>query len=234
MRMDSRLTGRRVVALPFSDFCPPLLADSTRLEQLTENLQNWRREHNVSQIQVHWPLPDNEGIYPGDMVARHVTHLRTEAEQLLHTFGKTQVRGIRRAEREGVQISMSDGWEELRSFYDIHLDTRRRQGTPVQPLRFFRMLWEGLISQNHGFTLLAYKDSQLLAGAVFLHANQTVTYKYSASFPAYWGLRPNNLLLWRSFQWGCEHGYRGSTGGGRISRTRGCVSSSRAGGARNR
>jgi CelD/BcsL family acetyltransferase involved in cellulose biosynthesis len=75
-------------------------------------------------------------------------------------------------------------------------------------MRFFRLLWERLICRGLGFVLLAHKDSQLLAAAVFLHCNQTLTNKFSASDPAYWKLRPNNLLLWHAIRWGCEHGYR--------------------------
>jgi lipid II:glycine glycyltransferase (peptidoglycan interpeptide bridge formation enzyme) len=63
-----------------------------------------------------------------------------------------------------------------------------------------------LLSQGFGFLLLAHNDSQLLAGAVFLNFNKTLTYKYSASDPAYWKLRPNNLILWHAICWGCEHG----------------------------
>jgi hypothetical protein len=37
--------------------------------------------------------------------------------------------------------------------------------------------------------------------------NGSLIYKYSASDPAYWRLRPNNLLLWRAIQWACENGY---------------------------
>ena len=208
MKIDSWLTGRRVVSLPFSDFCPPLTLDDASLGDLVEGLQSWRRQNKVPEIQIRWPLPSADGVYPAETFARHITRLDPESEQVFRSFAKTQVQQrIRKAEREGVSIEMSDRWEDLRLFYGLHLETRRRLGTPVQPLRFFRLLWARLISQRLGFVLLAHKDSQLLAGAVLLHWNRTLTYKYSASDPAYLRLRPNNLLLWYAIRWGCEHGY---------------------------
>jgi hypothetical protein len=58
-----------------------------------------------------------------------------------------------------------------------------------------------------GFILLAYQDQKCLAGAIFLHWQQTLTYKYSASSGEGRNLCPNNLILWSAIRWGCEHGY---------------------------
>lgn len=208
MQINSWLTGRRVVSLPFSDFCQPLTLNDTLLNDLVEGLQSWRCQNRMPEIRIHWSLPNIIDVHPTETFARHITHLNLGSQQVFHGFSKTQVQQrIHKAERDGVNIKMSDRWEDMQLFYGMHLKTRRRLGTPIQPLRFFRLLWERLISQGLGFILLAYKDSQFLAGAVFLHSNKTLTYKYSASDPSYWKLRPNNLILWHAIQWGCEHGY---------------------------
>jgi hypothetical protein len=209
MQMDSRLTGRRVVSLPFSDFCQPLISDGASLGDLVEGLQTWRLQSRLPEIQIRWPLPEQYGVYAVESLARHITRLDPQSEHVFRGFAKTRVQQpIRKAERDGVSIGMSDRWDDLRLFYGLHLNTRRRLGTPVQPLRFFRLLWKHLISRGLGFVLLAYGDGRLLAGAVFLRWNRTLTYKYSASDPAYWKLRPNNLILWHAIRWGCENGYQ--------------------------
>jgi hypothetical protein len=224
MHVASWLTGRRVVSLPFSDFCPPLVLDGVSLDDVVAGWHVWRRRNAVSELRVHWPLPDASGVHPVECVFRHVTPLEPDSERVFRSFARKHVQQpIRKAERDGVSVTMSDRWEDARLFYGLHLETRRRLGTPVQPLRFFRLIWERLISQGLGFILLAHartsepapagQDSQLLAGALFLHFNQTLIYKYSASDPAYWGLRPNNLILWRAIRWGCEHDYRVFDGG---------------------
>ena len=134
--------------------------------------------------------------------------LNPDPQMVFQGFKRTQVQQpIRQAEKAGVVIRRGEGWQDLRLFYELHLRARQRHGVPVQPLRFFRLLWGRLMEQGLGFVLLAYQGEQLLAGAVFLHWNKTLTYKYSASDPRYLHLRPNNLLLWHAIQWGCEQGY---------------------------
>jgi lipid II:glycine glycyltransferase (peptidoglycan interpeptide bridge formation enzyme) len=116
-------------------------------------------------------------------------------------------RNIARAEREGVVVRRADARADLAEvFYDLHLRTRRRQGVPVQPHRFFRLLWDGLLEPGLGTLLLAYAGATPVAGAVFLAWNGTVVYKFGASDPAYWHLRPNNLLFWEAIRAACERG----------------------------
>ncbi len=207
--VKSWLTGRRLVALPFSDFVPPLAGSNAELSKLLSHFETYRHDGGWPKLEVHWELPAQEGVYYEEPVARHLTHLAADPVEVFQRFKKTKVQQpIRQAERAGVTIRRAETGRDLELFYGLHLQTRRRLGTPVQPIRFFRLLWEWLLSQGLGFALLAYKDKELLAGAVFLHWNGVLTYKYSASDPAYWGLRPNNLLLWHAIRWGCEQGYR--------------------------
>jgi lipid II:glycine glycyltransferase (peptidoglycan interpeptide bridge formation enzyme) len=197
-----------VVALPFSDFCPPLAADDVALGELLAGLQAQRRQRGWPAVRVHWSLPDRPGVYVGETVARHVTCLATDPEEVRRRFRGSVVRLVRQAERAEIAVARGESWEDARAFYRLHQETRHRLGTPVQPLRFFRLLWERALSQGLGFVLLARKDGRPVAGAVFLHWNGTLVYKYGASLPAYWQLRPNNLLFWEAIRWGCERGYR--------------------------
>lgn len=209
MQVNSRLTGKRLVSVPFSDFCQPLLDESTPLQKLVTRLQSWRIENRIGEIRIHWPLNGLPGIHHESSYARHITYLEPDSQNLFKRFAKSQVqKNIRLAERKGVEIFLRHQWKDMESFYGLHLETRRRLGTPVQPFRFFRILWERLISKGDGFILLAYKDAQLLAGAIFLHSNKSLIYKYGASNPNFWTLRPNNLLFWRAICLGCDHGYQ--------------------------
>lgn len=209
MQVNSWLTGKRMVSVPFSDFCKPLAIETSSINQLAQALQAWQSENRVAEIRIHWPLNEAPGIYQGGYFARHITRLEPDAHQLFAKFSKTQVqKNIRVAERHGVEIRLSTQWQAMEAFYGLHLKTRRRLGTPIQPFRFFRLFWERLISKGDGFVLLAYKEEQLLAGAVFLNSNNALIFKYGASNPEGWGFRPNNLLFWHAISWGCEHGYQ--------------------------
>ncbi len=209
IEINSWLTGHRVISLPFSDFCPPLFVDETAGIELVNALAAWRKQNNWAQLQVRWPLVAQAGLYPGESFYQHFTKLARDADHVFRTFNKSQTqRHIHQAEKLGVTIRQGKSWEDVSLFYDLHIQTRRRQGVPVQPMRFFRILWERLISQGLGFVLLAYHERQLLAGAIFLHYNKTITYKFGASYAGYWKFRPNDLIFWYAIRWACENGYQ--------------------------
>jgi CelD/BcsL family acetyltransferase involved in cellulose biosynthesis len=64
-----------------------------------------------------------------------------------------------------------------------------------------------MIQPDLGRVLLVDVGTDTVAGAVFLTWNRTVVYKYGASDPRYWAMRPNNLLFWEAIKWACESRY---------------------------
>lgn len=201
----------RWVALPFSDLCPPLLTPNLSLATLTGALDDARRAAGVRAFQVRAALAGHPSAHLHRDAVIHTTTLQRDADALLAGCHRSQVqRNVRRAEREQkISIRRADSARDLtRSFYSLHVQTRQRQGMPVQPRRFFEALWTHLLEPGDGYLLLAYADSEAVAGAVFLAGTSTITYKYGASNAAFWGLRPNHLLFWHALRTACEDGYR--------------------------
>ena len=93
-------------------------------------------------------------------------------------------------------------------FYGFHVRNRRRLGVPVQPRRFFRMLWENLIETGLGLLLIAEAAGRPVAAAVVLAWNGTMIGEFIASDEQAWSLRPNNLLVWHAAQVASERGCR--------------------------
>jgi CelD/BcsL family acetyltransferase involved in cellulose biosynthesis len=117
-------------------------------------------------------------------------------------------RNIAAAGRAGVRVRVAEQERDLtQAFYDLHVRTRRRQGVPVQPRRYFRLLWERMIAPGHGVVLLADVDGREVAAAVYLTGGRTVTYKYGASDDRFWSLRPNHALMAHAISWAAGCGY---------------------------
>jgi CelD/BcsL family acetyltransferase involved in cellulose biosynthesis len=202
------LSGRRWVSLPFTDYCPALAKGGKDLAALTDSLVEKRNSDGLASVEVRAQLPTQSGVYTHSSAVIHVLALSSDPEAVFRKFKRTQVQQcILKAERDAVTVRRASAGTDLDVFYSLHLQTRRRLGTPVQPRRYFDLLWKRLIEPGVGFILLAYHGETPLAGAVFLAWNGTVSYKHSASDPAYWRLRPNNLVLWNAIKWGCENGY---------------------------
>jgi CelD/BcsL family acetyltransferase involved in cellulose biosynthesis len=207
MEIHSLVRGRRWVSLPFTDYCPPLYDSQESLDQLTNDLVAMHQTRSVRAIQVRWELPPHPAIRSHTAYYLHNLSLHPNPQMVQKGFKRTHRQNISTAEERGVVIKWGTEPEHLQCFYAMQLETRRRKGIPVQPWKFFELLGQEVLNQGLGFILLAYKDAQCLAGGLFLHWQQTLTYKYAASIGEDQQLRPNNLLSWTAMCWGCENGY---------------------------
>jgi CelD/BcsL family acetyltransferase involved in cellulose biosynthesis len=202
--VSSRITGRRMVALPFSDLCPPLVATPEAGPALVGALDELRRRRGVA-LEVRGAL---EGAQPGERFHHHLLALEPDVDAVVRRFAKPQAaRGVRRAVREGLEAELRTDAAALRSFYALHTGTRRRLGVPTQPRRFILAL-ETLFDEGLGFVLLVRRGDRPVAAAVFLVFGDVLTYKYGASDERFLSARPNNLLFMEAIRWGCAHGMR--------------------------
>jgi CelD/BcsL family acetyltransferase involved in cellulose biosynthesis len=199
--------GRKWVSLPYTDYCPPLVSDPGDEERLVAALEQASGAVGVRRIEVRAPLATAASA---SVALRHVLALDGGAADVYARFHRSQVqRNIRRADREGLTVRWATRAEDLvGTFYGLHVRTRRRQGVPVQPRRFFRLLWERAISTGLGSVLIAEASGQPVAAAVFLAWNRTMIYKFGASEARAWSLRPNHLLFWHAIRTACEQGYQ--------------------------
>lgn len=208
--VSSRLTGRRLVALPFSDLCPPLLtpdAPPQTAAVLREALMNLRTRRGVP-LEVRGGGEVLRGALPGERFHHHTVALEADVAEVVRRFAKPHVsRGVRRAVREGLQASRRTDRAALLTFYGLHTATRRRLGVPTQPRRFI-LGFETLFEQGLGFVLLVHQAHRPVAAAVFLTFGDTLLYKYGASDARCLQARPNNLLFMEAIRWGCEHSMR--------------------------
>lgn len=205
--VSNRLTGKRWVSLPYTDECRPLVTSVGSAEELVEGLAEERTRQGIREFEVRSSLPDSDAHRRVAAVS-HVLPLAAEPEETARLFKPSVRRNVAQACRAGVTVRAAENAAEVTdTFYGLHLRTRRRQGVPVQPKRYFLRLWERILEAGLGFCLLAYSDCRPVAGAVFLAWRNTVLYKYGASDERHLGLRPNNVILWEAIRWGCANGY---------------------------
>jgi CelD/BcsL family acetyltransferase involved in cellulose biosynthesis len=209
--VETRTLGRkrRWISLPFTDNCPPLAVSESASRELAAGLDRFRQHAGVHRLDVHAQLA-GPSIFSRAVGFTHTVDLTPGSASLFRAFDRSQVqRGIKRSRRDGVTIRRAEHESDLtKTYYDLHLHTRRRHGTPVQPRAFFELLWRMILEPGHGFLYLAYSGRIPVAGAVFLAGQETLTYKYNGSRPEFWRERPNHALIWHAMEWGCENGFR--------------------------
>jgi hypothetical protein len=213
IRLRDLRRRERWVSLPFSDLCPPLLSDRISVSEFARALEQARLDAGVVSFEVRSALAGFQDRQHHRAVL-HTTALSRDADRLFARFHHSQVqRNIRRAEREQVRVrELEDRRDFVDMFYRLHAQTRRRQGMPVQPRRFFVSLWEHLFAGEPGerparLVLADAPGKPAIAAALLLAGTRTLTYKYGASEAAFWQLRPNHSLFAYALRSACEDGF---------------------------
>ncbi len=202
-RISSHLTGRRLVSLPFSDHCQPLLSDASVLPVLLQQLKDTCAQGPWKYLELR-PWGDMCQTLPtpfsvAQLAYLHRLNLNPECSKLFAGFHKSCVRRrIRHASRVGLTYESGRSEGVLGKFYQLQLQMRRKHQLPPQPLAWFRNLLENLRDQctihvaSHGGTPVA--------SIVTLRYQHTVIYKYGASDPSRYHLGGMIALLWRAIQ----------------------------------
>jgi CelD/BcsL family acetyltransferase involved in cellulose biosynthesis len=207
MDVRSLLTGRRWVSLPFSDYSRPICRDDTAFVNLTAALVHLTAQDSTPRLEMRWPFHNETAMTNYTHFVWHTLPLQHDSAAVKQQFHRTQRQNIRTAQKNGIAITQGSDPAFLETFYQLQVQTRSRQGMPVQPQRFFTAMQRHLLDRGLGFIMLAHKGDHCLAAGLFLHYGGTLTYKYAASddHPDSRKLRPNNLLTWSAMQWGCAH-----------------------------
>jgi CelD/BcsL family acetyltransferase involved in cellulose biosynthesis len=208
MEVNSPLTGKRGVSLPFSDFCRPLGANPADLgEMLKAALELGRRrqwkyfECRGTDVRAAFP----EAV-PSCAYIEHIVELGDEEKAFKKL--KTEVRtAIRRAGQNGISIKIDNTMDGVREFFRMHCECRQRHGVPPQPFQFFEHIWKHVLREGKGALHLALHEGTAVASAVFLHSGRQVIYKFGASDRRCQQLRANNHLFWEAIKTFSLQGY---------------------------
>jgi CelD/BcsL family acetyltransferase involved in cellulose biosynthesis len=202
LEVRTPLRRRRWISLPFTDECPPLATDAAGGRDLVRALS---QIPDAAPFEVRGTV-DALSWHAGADAVVHVLELG-EAAEVYKRFSKSQVRrNISRAEREGITVREGVSAADVDAFLALHTRTRRRQGVPVQPRRFFDELRALMLVPGLGSIVLAYDGETPIAGALFLAWNGTTIYKFGASDPEGWPKRPNHAIFWHAIQASCARG----------------------------
>ena len=121
-------------------------------------------------------------------------------------------RAVNKASKLGVEVSQAETERELRTWYDLYLDTMRWVVVPPRPYRFFEVAWRRLHPLGMMRLLLARHYTagrcRIVGGLLLLMFGQTVFYAFSGWQREDQALRPNNALHWHAIHDACAEGFR--------------------------
>src|SRR5580658_2399632 len=201
-RVESWLTGRRLVSLPFSDHCEPLVDTPEDWEAFTVVLEQESQNRQWRYIEMR-PLQRFEMATVVQVTSVpytfHQLDLAPDIDTLFRNCHKNSTqRKILRAEREGLRYREGSTPELMKHFYRLLAVTRKRHRRPPQPREWFANLMDcfgGALKIR-----VAFKGERAVAAVLTIRYKDTMVYKYGGSDPRFNNLGGMHVLLWRAIE----------------------------------
>lgn len=208
MEVDSPFKGKRGVSLPFTDLCTPYAAKREFLHDAIKGAIAYGEQNKWRYIEWRAGEYFDEGISPWTAYYVHDIDLNKPESELFSGLSSSTRRNIRKAKRKGVTVKIDQSIDSVKSFYRLNCITRKRHGLPPQPFKFFKNIFEHILSQGYGIIVTASHEEKVIAASVFFHFGTNALFKYGSSKMEHHNLRPNNLIMWEALKWYCQQGFK--------------------------
>jgi hypothetical protein len=208
MEVDSVLTGRRGVSLPFTDCCEPIATSAAEFHDVFAAVIAIGKERRWKYVEIRGGDAFFENAETSAWYYGHTLALAPGAAKIFPGLRDSTRRNIKKAEKEKITVVISTLPEAMREFRRLNALTRKHHGLPPQPERFFDLVYDEIIARRRGFVSVASYDNTAIAANVYFTFGEQVIYKYGASDRVYNHLRANNLVMWEAIKWSCENGCR--------------------------
>ena len=186
--VQSKITGSRLVCLPFSDYCWPLGDNDTSISSILSviksEIDTGTRGFGYCEIRG-WQNKEPEAtlnLASNEYYVRYLLDLESDHNALNQKFHRSVRRGIHQAEQRDVTVRLTNAEEDMERFYNLHLSTRKKLGVFPQPHSFFKNIYHHIILKNYGFIGIAEFGGKTIAAVVFFVYGDTIYYKYNAEY----------------------------------------------------
>lgn len=208
MGIDSLITGKRGVSLPFSDYCEPLVSNPEQFLEMLAAAIAFGKKQNWKTIEFRGGETSLQNEEPSEWHYGHTLDLAEGPQKLFASLRSSNRRNIQKAEKEKIDVAVTTSPDALKAFCRLNALTRRDHGLPPQPRQFFQCVYDQILSKDLGFVALAMLKSKVIAANVYFTFGDQIIYKYGASDRVFQHLRANNLVMWEAIKWGSDRGYK--------------------------
>lgn len=196
----------RHISVPYG----PVLQSAADLDAIIEELKKIAHAHNCSFIRMSpfWPKDDalsnhlvaQSKAAPLHLLAEHIWHIDLTGkseEEILKGMRKNTRNLIRRAQKEGVEITRSENPnEDIVHFLKLHEETRKRHKFTPYTDAFFRAQVAEFAARNECSLYLAHYQGEVIASSVHMHMGGETSYHHGASTHKFSKIPASYLLQW--------------------------------------
>jgi hypothetical protein len=207
MDINSRITGRRGISLPFTDYCEPAILDENDFKNMLDQIIEFGKNLNWKYLEFRGGGKLFHNSICSLKYFQHTLKL-TDENNLFNKLKNNTQRNIKKARKQDVRVEINCSSQAMDEFYKLNCITRKKHGLPPQPLKFFNNVFKYLIKNNLGIIATAIHKNKIIAAAIYFHFKERVIYKYGASDISNLKLRANNLVMWESIKYYAQKGFK--------------------------
>lgn len=211
--VNSRITGKRLVSIPFATLSDPLVSSREEMLVLTEAVIQLAARHHAGKIEIRsldsTQLVEDPRYERIDFFKHHYLLLNQPAEHLTKRFHSTCVRRkIKLCSQNGLELIADCTYKDLECFFEAYLITRKRLGLPPQPFVLFKHLWQEFAPSGKFRFLAANYRGRTAASMILLKFKDRVSWEFIGVHPEYKHLNPTHFLLWEAISLALKEGYK--------------------------
>ncbi|MEJ7833203.1 MAG: peptidoglycan bridge formation glycyltransferase FemA/FemB family protein [Nocardioides sp.] len=123
---------------------------------------------------------------------------RRSEDDVLAGMNQLWRRNIKKATKEGVEVTSSSSGEDLKAFHDLYVHTAERDHFTPRPLAYFRTMVEALGGEHPDRLKLwfARHEGDLVAATIATRVGAHAWYSYGASSTEKRDVRGSNAIQW--------------------------------------
>lgn len=213
--VNSNIFGTKAISQPFLDFGGPFGEISPNF--ISDCIGNLKEKYNfIEKIEIRLNnfSPDYKKREDALLklgfkkeFKKNQVILNLEEENLLFDkFSRITRKGIKKAEKSGLEMREIDNKLELDSFYELYVRKMRDFGTPQHSYDFFENFMRDFKNNLKG--LNCYKEGKLISSLIVFHSRDYMYAAYNLSESQFLVYQPNDLLHWEMIKWAIKRGIR--------------------------
>lgn len=210
--VKSWLTGNRLVSIPFASLCDPLISSQNDMKLIWPAIADLHEKIGARYIELRtWrfaPSGTDSRFAVTGLHKHHYLILDLPPDEIKKSFNRNCRRNILKAVESPLKLKVAKTENELRDFYFLYLQTRKRLELPPIPFKFFRAAWKVFSPSNRITLLLALHNGKAVATLLLLKFKNVVIGEAIGDSIEYRKYRSNHFLFWNAITLSYKEGYR--------------------------
>ena len=213
--VDSWITGKRLVSIPYATVCDPLVSSDIEFEMLFRAVEKLFSETKSSYVEItalhDWTMVANHKSFKRSTLSQfknHTLSLSPDLDAIKKNIHKKTRQNLSKTDHDTLTAAECSTISGLHIFYRLYVRTRKKLGLPPIPFQFFFNIWKEYTRTGNIQIVLVYYDKKPIAGQLLLKFKKRIIMEAIGWDYNFRNAKPNDFLYWEIIKLACKEGYK--------------------------